>query len=664
MVHTVAEIARRPVVRALAIAVVALAAGSAGGATSANAADHRHLGSFAEEVAGNGVLTHHKRVAVEKATGLLFVANTVNDTVDVYRPTPTGAEPLTSLGAGQLSDPFGLAIDQSSGAVYVSDAGNGRIAKFLDDGAPTPSFTEDPAFRSPAPGGAAGELHGFAAPLAVDPVTGDLLVADPGDGTAGSSVVERFEANGTPAGSFDGGSSPGGAFTGLVDIAVGSRGDIVVVDATGDPATNPIGMVISRVERFSSDGAVHKGSIGSVATAATVAIDTDTDDVYVSGNQNSVDSSQLPTVYRFTSDGRPLETIVLPATTLYSIVTGMALDDGPTARIYVATDVDVPYGGAYGESSMQAYEVPQPAAPSVQTGSSSYVSAESVRVAATVDPNLSDTTYWVEYGTSAGYGSRFPMAPGSDAGDGDDPVGVGLQLTGLEAARTYHYRFVAHNSLGTSFGADRTVTTDESTPRAEVLDRAYEMVSPVDKGGIPVGQDNDASVVTGQIAPDANRMFYSARGAFFPTDRASYLRTLYMSERTARGWTSRNIEAPMTPSREVQAGSVLKISADGSRTFVRSTAVLAPGAIEDRTNLYIRSNASGEYEFVATIPYSATSPFVDATRDLGHVVFSTKAALTADALTGEKLNVYEWTAGHLKLVNYLPDGGGGRERLE
>ena len=66
------------------------------------------------------------------------------------------------------------------------------------------------------------------------------------------------------------------------------------------------------------------------------------------------------------------------------------------------------------------------------------------------------TTYWFEYGTRSSYGLRSSSATQS-AGSG--AVSVRASLTGLRSRTTYHYRLVATNPSGTSYGADATLKT-------------------------------------------------------------------------------------------------------------------------------------------------------------------------------------------------------------
>jgi len=74
----------------------------------------------------------------------------------------------------------------------------------------------------------------------------------------------------------------------------------------------------------------------------------------------------------------------------------------------------------------------------------------------TVDPNLTDTTYHFEYGTTTAYGVPTPT---ESAGSEDAPVPVQATVSGLTPSTTYHYRLVANGVPG----ADATFTTAAST---------------------------------------------------------------------------------------------------------------------------------------------------------------------------------------------------------
>jgi hypothetical protein len=94
--------------------------------------------------------------------------------------------------------------------------------------------------------------------------------------------------------------------------------------------------------------------------------------------------------------------------------------------------------------------------PAAVTGSATDVRPTSVTLNGTVDPNGRATTWYFEYGTSTGYGSK---TPDKSAGAGTSPVSVAAGVSGLISGRLYHYRLVATSDAGASRGADRTFST-------------------------------------------------------------------------------------------------------------------------------------------------------------------------------------------------------------
>jgi len=96
--------------------------------------------------------------------------------------------------------------------------------------------------------------------------------------------------------------------------------------------------------------------------------------------------------------------------------------------------------------------------PSATTNSASGIGAAKATLNGQVNPNSVETQYYFQYGTTTGYGATIPIPSGS-AGHGTGTVGVNIDLPGLKASTTYHYRVVATNAAGTSFGSDSQFTT-------------------------------------------------------------------------------------------------------------------------------------------------------------------------------------------------------------
>jgi hypothetical protein len=86
-----------------------------------------------------------------------------------------------------------------------------------------------------------------------------------------------------------------------------------------------------------------------------------------------------------------------------------------------------------------------------------------------VQPGGIETTYWFEYGPTEAYGTRTEEA---SAGSGDVFEGVSVQLEDLEPGTIYHFRLVAKNAHGTTFGEDSEFETHGGKPTVVSLPAA------------------------------------------------------------------------------------------------------------------------------------------------------------------------------------------------
>ncbi len=95
-------------------------------------------------------------------------------------------------------------------------------------------------------------------------------------------------------------------------------------------------------------------------------------------------------------------------------------------------------------------------APSVTTGTVDNATSTGVTLTGSVNPNGAATTYYFEYGTSPNYGETTVQ---TSVGSGTDPVSVTYSLVGLSPGDAYHYRLVATNVDGPTYGQDATFQT-------------------------------------------------------------------------------------------------------------------------------------------------------------------------------------------------------------
>jgi hypothetical protein len=94
--------------------------------------------------------------------------------------------------------------------------------------------------------------------------------------------------------------------------------------------------------------------------------------------------------------------------------------------------------------------------PPISTAGSSQITENSATVTGTAKPRGWPVTYYVQYGTTASYGSR---SGSHRTGPGRRAVKISANLSGLTPGTTYHYRINASNAEGIAYGWDHTFTT-------------------------------------------------------------------------------------------------------------------------------------------------------------------------------------------------------------
>jgi hypothetical protein len=166
--------------------------------------------------------------------------------------------------------------------------------------------------------------------------------------------------------------------------------------------------------------------------------------------------------------------------------------------------------------------------PFVQTGFAHDVGPTTATLTGSTDPRGRATTWWFEYGTSTGYGSRTPSrSAGSRAGN----RAVSASLSGLTAGTVYHYRLVARSDAGTSRGTDVIFTTLGVTLTAPALRVVYGRAISL-SGSVPTKRAGEVVTVFAQRFGDVSfnsiaTVLTSADGTWRylakPTIRTSYM---------------------------------------------------------------------------------------------------------------------------------------------
>ena len=121
-------------------------------------------------------------------------------------------------------------------------------------------------------------------------------------------------------------------------------------------------------------------------------------------------------------------------------------------------------GPAFGED--RSFET-EAAPPLITTDPASAITATGADLGGSVNPEHSPASYHFEYGTTTAYGSELDIAQLSAE---TKAIPVEATLQGLEPATEYHFRLVAENVGGETFGEDRAFTTEAAPqPQERVL---------------------------------------------------------------------------------------------------------------------------------------------------------------------------------------------------
>jgi hypothetical protein len=317
------------------------------------------------------------------------------------------------------------------------------------------------------------------------------------------------------------------------------------------------------------------------------------------------------------------------------------------------------------------------AAASVDVSWASAITAGEATLHAQINPLGKDTHFYFQYGTEScaqnpGSCTSVPSPPGEDLGAGSEDASGEAKVTGLAPQTTYHFRVIATNALGEAQGPERSFTTTEQAGAFALPDnRAFEMVSPPDKGGAPVeALTREGGVIL--AAEDGSAFTYVVNGALAEEVRGNRSPEMQqvLAKRGSSGWTNHDIANPNSKAKGVTGGEVPEyqfFSADLFSALVEPVGQGAePPLVEGVTQatIYLRDNQTGAYLPLVTeanvalgVNFSAKVHVISASPDLSHVVFRSAVALLGGR---SQPGLYEWSEGKLHFVSMLPGGSPAR----
>jgi sugar lactone lactonase YvrE len=411
--------------------------------------------------------------------------------VDVFRPKPNpegamegeGEEGkfVKRLSGPALEEPNGIAVNATTGRVYVADSVKGAIYVYSDAG----TFEEKLTGKGQPFGSFRGkeEEEGNVAGVAVEESSGDIYVAE-----AERQEVSQYGASGEWLGWIR--ATPSGALGEPRGVAVASSGEVYVGDAAaGRVDVFGPGVVVpdvssGKASKVTRTSAMLSGTINGDGEPAKYRFEWGTTEAY---------GQSTPT----TAAGAGEEKVSVALATLH-----------PSTTYYFRIVGE----NANGENEGIGRQFTTTPAVELSTGAVKELQPESATLTGTLTPGGFDTHYYFEWGTTNNYGAKSPELP-ADAGSSATAVSVEAKLGGLTANTVYHYRLVGENEFGGTFGSDQMFTTS-GPPR--ITSRP------------PTGIAHETATINAQVNPDQLQTTYhfeygqtTAYGAEIPLGGAS-----------------------------------------------------------------------------------------------------------------------------------------------
>ena len=472
--------------------------------------------------------------------------------------TPSGR-----FGAAGDKDPANVSVDSHGNLYVIAALESGGEPREVDEYEPSGRFVR--AFsgeETPGLGGSHnwGGWGGSGPPVgvAVDSASGHLLVSV-SDSLSGKGAVDEFEISSGRFLNQITETSPGRPLPSAFEMAVDSNGEFYVVNSTehavevyGSGIFLPSSKLAEVTERRLGS-AVLRGSINPEGLSLGACAFQ-----YVTEEAFDKEGFSKPG----TAECEPAASKI-PVDDAYHAVQAKltALASGATYRYRLLATSEGALGGT-SETVSLAFTTPH--APRVDSTSATNVSSTFADLRAEIDPLGADTTYHFEYIAAVAYEKNLQQseepfagaarAPTEAKGDvdigsggpsGDADARVVQQVGGLMSGTTYHFRVTARNEiegkLETTHGLDTTFTTSPMVVAGLPEGRAYELLTPPNKGSaedmfaLPESEHNEFSNNDTGYPSESGEDFLLETKAAFGSSAAS-AENAYVFSRSEHGW--------------------------------------------------------------------------------------------------------------------------------
>ena len=651
---------------------------------------------------------------------------------------------------GALSGPAQVAVDEASGEVYVVEPALERVVRFVPSGG---SYEAATVWKVPSAGAIAVDNSGSEG----DPSAGDVYVA--GASEAGVEAGERdLIYKFTPTGerllrkgvfkAHVHGEPVELELEGIRGLSVDASGRLWAYwEESGELSAFSDAANMGWLAELTPEGFEGVWDLLEECSAGEAFAADGSGSVFYTGFERENAEEECPGEDEEAPDARVLAKLELSSQTLARSemdrqnTTGVAveartgtvyLDNGTDVASYTSSGafvqrfgearlsgasgvaVDAKTGDVLvaepGEGAVDVFVAASAGGPVVDGVSARALSSDSEELSGEVDPDGAQTEWFFVYGTSDCVSApsacaKLPVPSGVlAAGFGGRTVRV--TVSGLSPATDYYYALVAKSALGGPVVGSPATETFQTLPLAAGLPdgREWEMVSPPDKHDAAVEALPREGGALIMAAAQGGALTWVANGPLVsePSGSRSPEPTQLLSTRGSEGWSTQDLETPHARGGGVE--SVDPIGAEyqafssdlslallepaepqvsGTELGIREEPPLAPGALEK--TIYLRDDPPlsagagerGAYEDAeadrlfmapgylplvdgaddsANAKFGGGLTFLGATSDLSHVVFSSRAGLLSSPGPGAG-GLYEWSAGGaLQLVSVLPDG--------
>ncbi len=641
----------------------------------------------------------------EATAGSVYVVSRDDGTVSKFGPS---GEPVDFSGSASyikgnqitgvatrsfsnLNTPVGVVVD-SHGNIYTTmpeyEHGLGEEDSAVLEYSPSGVFLraitgqETPGIEGNRDrGGFGGDFRS----VAVDPVSGDILVGLTGGGGVG--VVDEFDSSGRFLTQIRE-TSPGHRLGEVLEMAVGSKGELYVsdvrqhaVDVYGPGAFLPSVTLGETTEREPTS-VVLNGSVDPEGLAlGDCHFEYVTEEAFV---QNA--KAHEGEGFADLSSGGSAPCVPAAGSIpvdknnhlVHAALVGLA--SGVTYRYRLLATSEGALGGT---NATAPIAFTSPHAPRVDSTTAANLSSTFADLEAEIDPLGADTVYYFQYVDEAHYkplaenpyeaGVSVPVPTvgiGAGAPTGSVEERVLQHVGGLVPGDTYHFRVVASNELGITDGPNEIFTTLPGAVPGLPDGRAYELVTPPDKAG---GSDMFGGIdVNGEIRNHAVGYASGSGDGFVLETKAGFgsfpgsENSAYVFSRAVGGWDNTSLVSPSLGVQAPRYGLSFDPE-DLSRVAINDGVGAASGEAGERLMNFVGA-PGGPYATLHEDPpfhlsFSTPAPtevttIAGASRDLSHVVLASNVHGACPGAEGQEHGelLCEWAGGELKLVNVNSEG--------